>query len=152
MVCILGNLIDNIIEANIRLVNIKDRYANINIKYVENNLLIKAVVTDDNEELSALHYYYSEGNLVKITKTFGRMQEKNISIFQYISSGYLSECLDFEKKAAIGIVYYKNGRVKFINRGIAEFSNEKIVNFDIKTFEKFIYKKLAGFIIKPSNI
>ena len=140
-------IVKNYIYVENRLVSMYDsRRSKLKLNFFyENNLLIKAVVTDDNEELSALHYYYSEGNLVKITKTFGRMQEKNISIFQYISSGYLSECLDFEKKAAIGIVYYKNGRVKFINRGIAEFSNEKIVNFDIKTFEKFIYKNSDGY-------
>ena len=60
MVCILGNLIDNIIEANIKIENVSDRYSNINIKYIKNNLFInlensfKEVKFDNNNNLKTL--------------------------------------------------------------------------------------------------
>ena len=60
LICILGNLIDNIIEANLMLDNTNDRYANINIKYIEKNLLInlensfKEVKFDINKNLKTI--------------------------------------------------------------------------------------------------
>ncbi len=60
LVSLLGNLIDNIIEANIKIENVSDRYSNINIKYIKNNLFInlensfKEVKFDNNNNLKTL--------------------------------------------------------------------------------------------------
>lgn len=60
LVSLIGNLIDNVIEANNRIENIDERYFNINIKYIENNLIIKLensfkeVKLDSNNNLKSL--------------------------------------------------------------------------------------------------
>ncbi len=96
MVCILGNLIDNIIEANIRLVNIKDRYANINIKYVENNLLInlennfKEVKFDINKNFKTLKkeknkHGFGLKNIKKIVDKYNGYIEMDIRDNKFIT-------------------------------------------------------------------
>lgn len=60
LVSLIGNLIDNVIEANNRIENIDERYFNIDIKYIENNLIIKLensfkeVKLDSNNNLKSL--------------------------------------------------------------------------------------------------
>ena len=60
LVSLIGNLIDNIIEANIKIENISHRYSNITIEYIQNNLLInlensfKEIKFDDNNNLKTL--------------------------------------------------------------------------------------------------
>ena len=53
MVCLLENLIDNITEANLKISNIEERYAFINIEYKKNALRIVTQNNYDNINLDS---------------------------------------------------------------------------------------------------
>lgn len=96
LICILGNLIDNVIEANLMLDNIKDRYANINIKYIEKNLLInlensfKEVKFDINKNLKTLKkdkkkHGFGLKNIKKIVDKYNGNIEMDIKDKKFIT-------------------------------------------------------------------
>ena len=96
LICILGNLIDNIIEANLMLDNIKDRYANINIKYVQKNLLInlensfKEVKFDINKNLKTIKkdkakHGFGLKNIKKIVDKYNGNMEMDIRENKFIT-------------------------------------------------------------------
>ena len=96
LICILGNLIDNVIEANLMLNNVKDRYANINIKYIEKNLLInlensfKEVKFDINKNLKTIKKDKTKHglglkNIKKIVDKYNGNMEINIKDNKFIT-------------------------------------------------------------------
>lgn len=96
LICILGNLIDNVIEANLMLDNVKDRYANINIKYIEKNLLInlensfKEVKFDINKNLKTIKkdktkHGFGLKNIKKIVDKYNGNMEIDIKDNKFIT-------------------------------------------------------------------
>ena len=96
LICILGNLIDNVIEANLMLDNTNDRYSNINIKYIEKNLLInlensfKEVKFDINKNLKTIKKDKTKHglglkNIKKIVDKYNGNMEINIKDNKFIT-------------------------------------------------------------------
>lgn len=96
LICILGNLIDNVIEANLILDNTNDRYTNINIKYIQKNLLInlensfKEVKFDINKNLKTIKkdknkHGFGLKNIKKIVDKYNGNMEINIKDNKFIT-------------------------------------------------------------------